>query len=100
MFCLVYQFQVKPGREVQFQAGWQSLTQALIDEHHSLGARLHRTPQGDWISYAQWPDADTWEQGERFIHEFLQHSRWDDCLSGKVELLFKMTVTDDLLQPA
>lgn len=100
MFCLVYQFQVKPGMEVQFRAGWESLSQGLIDDYHSLGARLHVTPEGNWISYAQWPDVQTWENGEKAISQFLQQSHWDNCLQGQVKLLLRMTVTDDLLQPA
>lgn len=98
MFCLVYKFQVKPGMEAQFRAGWVSLSQALADDFHSLGARLHVTPEGDWISYAQWPDVETWKAGEKVIFDFLQQSHWDNCLQGEVKLLMRMTVTDDLLK--
>ena len=30
----------------------------LHDKHGSLGARLHRGPDGIWYSYAQWPTAE------------------------------------------
>ena len=27
-----------------------------------MGSRLHKTFEGTWLAYAQWPDRERWEQ--------------------------------------
>jgi heme-degrading monooxygenase HmoA len=54
---VLYRWRVKPALETQFIAAWSRLTQLLHEFHGSLGARLHRGPDGLWYSYAQWPSA-------------------------------------------
>jgi hypothetical protein len=97
VICLVYEFNVKPGREEQFRLGWRMLSQLLIDRNGSLGARLHRSTSGTWISYAQWSDRESWQQGDLMVEDFLRDNSWTECLQGQVKLLFEMTETDDLL---
>jgi len=99
MFCLVYEFVVKEDMEDIFLEGWHDLTLAMTRMQGSLGARLHKTPDGRWISYAQWPDREAWQAGEEVIFQFLAASNWKNCLDGHVKLLMQMEMVDDLLQP-
>jgi len=64
-FCVVYRFRVRPGAEDNFCRGWTRLTKAIRDRRGGLGSRLHRTDDGLWLAYAQWPDRDTWERARR-----------------------------------
>ena len=98
MFCLIYKFEVHSDMEDIFKRGWHALTYELVEKNGSLGARLHRASDGSWISYAQWPDRQTWMQGEEVVAKFLKGNHWKDCLSGEVVRLLDMEMTDDLLQ--
>jgi quinol monooxygenase YgiN len=99
MFCAIYRFMVKPDKHDQFREGWRILTEQLIRDNGSLGARMHRSHDGSWIAYAQWPCRDTWERGEEVIAAFLKGTYWDEeCLDG-VSVLFQLEPTDDLLVP-
>jgi hypothetical protein len=98
MLCLIYEFKVKPGSEQVFREGWHAITALLCKSHGSLGARLHQTTDGRWISYAQWPNRELWLKGDELIGRFLKESNWHQCLEETI-LLMEMTVTDDLLQP-
>lgn len=60
-FAVLYQWQIKPGRIRQFCDAWALLTEGLKRQHGALGSRLHRSEQGTWLAYAEWPDRKTWE---------------------------------------
>ena len=60
MFCAIYRWRLEPGREDVFREAWARLTRAIRDERGGLGSRLHRSDDGLWIAYAQWPDRATW----------------------------------------
>jgi quinol monooxygenase YgiN len=64
MFCVIYRWQLKPGREDDFLAAWERLTRAIRDDRDGLGSRLHRAENGLWVAYAQWPDRATWEAAQ------------------------------------
>jgi quinol monooxygenase YgiN len=60
-FAVIYRWKLKPGRQRDFLAGWRRATAAIRGARGGLGSRLHRTPDGTWLAYAQWPDRATWE---------------------------------------
>jgi quinol monooxygenase YgiN len=60
-FAVLYQWRVKPGKLRQFCDAWAALIEALRRQRGALGGRLHRTDQGTWIAYAQWPSRQSWE---------------------------------------
>jgi len=47
--------------EQSFQDAWQEVTRQLIRERGGRGSRLHRSSDGEWIAYAQWPSRQIWE---------------------------------------
>jgi heme-degrading monooxygenase HmoA len=61
MFCVIYRWRLKPGREKEFVAAWEGVTRSLRDHRGALGSRLHRAGDGRWVAYAQWPDRAAWE---------------------------------------
>ena len=48
--------------EDQFRSAWRRVTEAIRDNRGGLGSRLHVTPEGIWLAYAQWPDRKSWEE--------------------------------------
>ncbi len=98
MFCVVYEFKVKPDGEKKFTEAWHTVTQDVIGQYGSLGARLHKSDQGDWIAYAQWPDRESWKVGHAVIDAEARQLHVDDCLAEIPTILLKLTVIDDLLQ--
>lgn len=60
-FAVIYRWRLHEGRETEFVAGWEKLTDALARERGALGSRLHQTPDGAWVGYAQWPSRAVWQ---------------------------------------
>ncbi len=61
MFVAVYYFRVKPNCEKAFIKSWEDLTKLIYEFENSLGSRIHRKSENEFIAYAQWPDKNTWE---------------------------------------
>jgi len=59
MYCYLLEFSVREGEESEFIESWSELTEHIRREHGGLGSRLHRTPDGRYLAYAQWPDAES-----------------------------------------
>lgn len=63
-FCVIYKFKVRPGMEESFIKGWSHLTEAIRETRGGMGSRLHKSDNGWWVAYAQWPDRQTWESAQ------------------------------------
>jgi quinol monooxygenase YgiN len=63
-FCVIYRFKVRAGMEKSFMEGWSRLTEAIRESRGGMGSRLHRSANGWWLAYAQWPDRQTWESSQ------------------------------------
>ncbi|CAN5155728.1 hypothetical protein BH11CYA1_BH11CYA1_07380 [soil metagenome] len=100
MFCVVYQWKVRSGKEDEFRETWRTITEAIFAQHGTYGSRLHESDHGTWIAYAQWPDRERWEHVSETLGVDLERVRQAECLLEQVEVLFTLTVTDDLLKPA
>ena len=50
--------------EDSFMEGWSRLTEAIRETRGGMGSRLHRSDNGWWVAYAQWPDRQTWEKSQ------------------------------------
>ncbi len=59
MFCVVYEFKVKEGANLEFESAWADFTEAIFRVCGSLGSRLHKTDNPQiYIAYAQWPSRE------------------------------------------
>lgn len=63
-FCVLYRWKVRPGKEEEFRRAWEIVTREIRDHAGGLGSRLHRTRDGTWVAYAQWPNREMWETAE------------------------------------
>jgi quinol monooxygenase YgiN/catechol 2,3-dioxygenase-like lactoylglutathione lyase family enzyme len=100
MFCVVYQWKVKPGKEDEFRETWRTITEAIFRQHGSLGSRLHKEDDGTWVAYAQWLSPEQWKNHAETLGVELVRSRQAACLSEGPTVLLKLHVTDDLLATA
>ncbi len=97
MFCVVYQWKVKPGHDEQFRGTWRTITEAIFQQHGSLGSRLHNSDDGTFVAYAQWPDREHWKLNFDTLGVDLARSSQVECLLEPIKVLMSLTVTDDLL---
>lgn len=57
-FAVLYRWRLREGAEARFVDAWTRVSEALRTERGSFGSRLHRSADGLWYSYAQWPSAE------------------------------------------
>ena len=55
---------LKPGKEQIFLEAWNAITEFIYQYEGSYGSRLHYAGDNVYISYAQWPDRETWEKSD------------------------------------
>lgn len=97
MFCVIYEFKVKPGTEPRFMQTWHKVTAKLTEEGISLGARLHKSDEGSFVAYAQWSDRESWLAGHKIIEKESEELHVDECLAEAPSILRYLTPVDDLL---
>ncbi|TCI03667.1 hypothetical protein EZV61_08980 [Corallincola luteus] len=61
MFIVINRWQLKEGKEQQFEQGWGEIIQRNMLHYGAQGSRLHRAHDGSWISYSVWPSEDHWQ---------------------------------------
>lgn len=99
MFTVIYSFDVKPGLENTFEQNWAALTELIYHYEKSLGSRLHRTKEGRYIAYAQWPDKATWKNsGTRLPKEAKKIRREMRNACNSIQTMHKMEVIVDKLK--
>ena len=64
-FAVLYRWRLRAGSEASFQEAWARVTKALRRERAALGSRLHRSEDGFWVAYAQWPSREAWEHSRQ-----------------------------------
>jgi hypothetical protein len=82
----------------QFREAWHALTEDIFSSCNSLGSRLHESDDGTWVAYAQWRDREAWEKCPQLMSNQTGHARLAECLDGETQVLFRLTVLDDLLR--
>lgn len=98
MFCVIYQWRVKDGKEELFRELWRTVTKSVYEKHGSFGSRLHKCDDGSLIAYAQWPDKDRWEAGTKALSESIAGTDWKELLVDEGKTLYKLSLLDDLLK--
>lgn len=96
-FCVIYRWRFESGSEASGIAAWSRLTKAIARELGGLGSRLHRTEEGWYVAYAQWPDEATWQAAQSAPSPDPQAS--NELASAIVERLppIRLKVEQDLL---
>jgi heme-degrading monooxygenase HmoA len=57
--AILYRWRLHAGMEDSFIKAWSRVSELLLSERGSLGSRLHRSADGLYYSYAQWPSAES-----------------------------------------
>jgi len=99
MFTVIYSFKVKENQSEVFEKAWKDLTLLIYEFEGSLGSRLHKNSENNYIGYAQWPDKTTWEKSGDHLPEIADEIRKtmkSACTS--IEVLHELEVVDDLLE--
>ena len=98
MHAIVYKFNVSASNEESFISAWKSVTENIYKERGSLGSRLHKDSDGNFIAYAQWPSL---EQANKEISTSDKYKKDLDlmisCLESS-EVLYRLNVLEDLLE--
>lgn len=106
MFIAVYEFVVRAGQEEAFIRAWAKRTEGIYRLSGSLGSRLHRNENGNFIGYAQWPSREVWCQigtsplnNGHYPEYDLASQQMQACLAIPSKTLFEMDVEEDYLRP-
>lgn len=98
MFTVIYSFEVKPEKHIEFENAWRDLTILYRDFAGSLGSRLHKETDNVYVAYAQWPNKKRWEDSNKKLPAESEVSRLqmsDAC--NYIKVLHQLHVIDDLL---
>ncbi len=102
MYIVMFEFVVKPGKTEAFLAAWPKVTQGIYLFKGSLGSRLHKSDEGKWIAYAQWPSKQVYEQAASITMSKdyeAQRAAMHDALNLEgTKTLYQMDVKVDYLQ--
>ncbi len=66
MFIIIYRWRIHPGRDEEFRAAWEELSQQYMQLRGQLDAKLTQRDDGVWVGKATWPDRESY---------FLAHER-------------------------
>lgn len=99
MYIVLYNFEVKPEKEKQFIESWKGLTDLIYKYEGSLGSRLHKKDNLNYIAYAQWPNKMKFEVSGKNLPEKANDFRELMRASCEaIEVLHKLEVVEDLLK--
>jgi len=99
MIAVIIKFKVKPNQEKVFVDNWKKLTQFIYKYGNSLGSRLHKEDNLNYIAYAQWPDKETLHSKESELPiEALEVRRRMRGACESVEKLLELELIEDLLK--
>ena len=60
-FAVLYTWTVVPALEDDFVKAWSVATMAYRTIG-ALGSRLHRSDEGEFVAYAEWPSREVWQE--------------------------------------
>ena len=99
MFAVIYSFKVKSNHVDQFIHSWEGLTKLIYEFEGSLGSRLHKVGELNYIAYAQWPSREKWEKAGSNLPESASDYRSEmRNACERVETSHEMEVVSDLFK--
>lgn len=99
MHTILYHFRTHASRQKDFVDAWRDMTQLIYQNEGSLGSRLHKVDDTNYIAYAQWPDAETFDKAGNNLPpeaDGVRRRMRESC--EKIEILYRMDVVEDLLK--
>jgi heme-degrading monooxygenase HmoA len=101
MYCVVYRFQVIPGKNKDFERAWSELTDAIYQHCGSMGSSLHRSDDHCYMAFAQWPNLPVWEESSSKLPGWAGaiQDRMKSCCHS-IETVFAGERISDLLKNA
>lgn len=97
-FTVIYSFQVLEGKEDEFILAWKGLTELIYEFRGSLGSRLHKLNESEYIAYAVWPNRETFYDVNRVLPDSADEFRTamrEAC--SKIETVYELDVVEDLI---
>ena len=91
--------EIKPERRASFEKSWKDLTLLIYEYAGSLGSRLHKADDYNYVAYAQWPSKEAWVSAKDKLPETsnrISQLMKDSCKS--FETLYELEVVEDLLK--
>ncbi len=99
MIAVIIKFKVKANQEKAFVENWEQLTKFIYKYENSLGSRLHKEDDLNYIAYAQWPDKETLHNtNSKLPKEAIEVRKRMRSACEKIEKLFELELTKDLLK--
>lgn len=98
-FIVIYSFQVHEGKTEQFIQAWKSLTELIYQFRGSLGSRLHKMSELEYIAYAVWPDRETFDDVTSTLPEsatVYRETIRSSC--SNIETKYELQIAEDLIQ--
>jgi hypothetical protein len=102
MLAVVLEFDIIDGMEDEFRKSWIETTEIIYRNFGSLGSRLHRSDNGKFIAYAQWPNLSVYECDHDWAGDSKNaRDNMRKCLkTGKPTVLHKLALDTDMLKEA
>lgn len=99
-FAVIYRWRLDPARVSEFQEAWAAMTRLIRSERGGLGSRLHRSADGCYLAYAQWPSREAWMRSRELGSPDANLSqRMQDAVIGTFDDI-ELSACADLLIPA
>lgn len=98
-FVVIYSFQIHEGRDEDFMLAWTILTGLIYQYKGSLGSRLHKLNEREYIAYAVWPDRQTFEKEDNNLPKIAikyREEMRDAC--SNIESKYEMQMVVDLVR--
>ena len=99
MFAVIYRWKIKAGREIEFRDAWAERTGEIKKEYGTLGSRLHRSKDGRYWAYAQWPSRESWENASPKSGMMSSSAQIMSEATEEFEIIAELDVIADLLEP-
>ena len=98
MFAVMYRWKLHAGSEDNFRRAWSEMTESIAAAYGTHGSRLHRSDDGEFIAYAQWPSRARWEQAQQAPSvNATAAEAMRACISERFPIV-PLDVLDDLLR--
>ncbi len=100
MHAVIYKFIVKEDKVEQLLESWLDLTKLIYQYEGSLGSRIHKVSEQEYIAYAQWPSKEILDAAGDHLPEevtnLVRKKMRASCIS--IDTLYEMEVIEDYLQ--